>query len=231
MSKFRNALTVTAAAAVLGGSALIAGSAPAEAASGYCVSDPSITCSMYWAKVMNPAQAKYGLSSGHTYALQKALQGAKINIVVNKRFDAKTRAALIEYQRTRKIGQSGVVDGSTVHALRVGAGAKLATRAAGGTSPKPGGASGSCVASNYWEPQPTASGERFNPNAMTAAHKTLPLGTRLKVTNTATGKSVVVRINDRGPYVGGRCLDLSRGAFAKIAPVSAGIARVTYVQV
>lgn len=98
-------------------------------------------------------------------------------------------------------------------------------------SPKSGGVSGACEASNYWDPQPTASGEPFDPSAMTAAHKTLPLGTRLKVTNTATGKSVVVRINDRGPYVGGRCLDLSKGAFLQIAPESAGVAQVTYVQV
>ena len=58
----------------------------------------------------------------------------------------------------------------------------------------------------------TASGERFNPNGMTAAHRTLPLGTRIRVTNPATGRSVVVRVNDRGPFVRGRILDLSHGA-------------------
>src|SRR5215203_179552 len=58
----------------------------------------------------------------------------------------------------------------------------------------------------------TANGERFNTNALTAAHKTLPFGTQLRVTNERTGKSVVVRINDRGPYAHGRVIDLSKAA-------------------
>ena len=58
----------------------------------------------------------------------------------------------------------------------------------------------------------TASGERFNPNGLTAAHRSLPFGTRVLVTNATTGRSVVVRINDRGPFVGGRQIDLARGA-------------------
>jgi len=58
----------------------------------------------------------------------------------------------------------------------------------------------------------TASGQRFNQNAMTAAHKTLPFGTEVRVTNEHTGKSVVVRINDRGPYAHGRVIDLSKAA-------------------
>ena len=57
------------------------------------------------------------------------------------------------------------------------------------------------LASSYSEPQSTASGERFNPNELTVAHKTLPFGKRVRVTNRHNGKSVVVRINDRGPYV------------------------------
>src|SRR5689334_8314435 len=68
------------------------------------------------------------------------------------------------------------------------------------------------LASYYFEAQPTASGERFNPNELTAAHKTLPFGTRVRVTNRHNGKSVVVRINDRGPFVKGRVIDLSRAA-------------------
>ncbi len=58
----------------------------------------------------------------------------------------------------------------------------------------------------------TASGERFNPNAMTAAHKTLPLGSRVRVTCKRSGRSVTVRINDRGPFVRGRIIDLRRAA-------------------
>lgn len=88
--------------------------------------------------------------------------------------------------------------------------------------------SGTCGASYYGEPQMTASGERFNPAAMTAAHKTLPLGSKVRVTNPRTGEAVTVRINDRGPYVGGRCLDLSEAAFASIGNTSAGVMRVKY---
>src|SRR6476660_9183078 len=58
----------------------------------------------------------------------------------------------------------------------------------------------------------TASGERFNPGAMTAAHRTLRFGTRVRVTNARTGRSVIVRINDRGPFVKGYAIDLSSGA-------------------
>ena len=95
----------------------------------------------------------------------------------------------------------------------------------GGT---PTGPAQTCKASFYDEGSQTASGERFDPNGMTAAHKTLPFNTRIKVTNTANGKSVVVRINDRGPFVAGRCLDLARGAFTQIASTSAGVATVSF---
>lgn len=88
--------------------------------------------------------------------------------------------------------------------------------------------SGSCGASFYSDGQLTASGESFNPDALTAAHKTLPFGTKVRVTNPANGKSVVVRINDRGPFIDGRCLDLSRAAFADIASLDVGAMTVRY---
>lgn len=68
----------------------------------------------------------------------------------------------------------------------------------------------------------TASGERMNPSDMTAAHGSLPFGTRLKVTNKRNGKSVVLRINDRGPFAKGRIIDLSKGAARKLGFVDAG---------
>lgn len=77
----------------------------------------------------------------------------------------------------------------------------------------------------------TASGERFNPQAMTTAHRTLPFGTRLRVTNSQTGRSVIVRVNDRGPFVRGRDLDLSFGAFRAIASPSQGLTHVCYSRV
>ncbi len=83
------------------------------------------------------------------------------------------------------------------------------------------------IASFYWKPQPTASGERFNPNALTAAHKYLPFGSRVKVTNRRNGRSVIVRINDRGPYIRGRIIDLSRRAAGVIGMRGSGIVPVT----
>jgi rare lipoprotein A len=72
----------------------------------------------------------------------------------------------------------------------------------------------------------TASGERFDNYAMTAAHKTLPFGTEVKVTNSSNGRSVTVRINDRGPFVKGRIIDLSRAAFSQIADLHRGVVKV-----
>lgn len=68
----------------------------------------------------------------------------------------------------------------------------------------------------------TANGERFDNDAMTAAHRTLPFGTRVRVTSVATGRSVVVRINDRGPFHAGRVIDLSRAAAADLGLVARG---------
>jgi rare lipoprotein A len=73
----------------------------------------------------------------------------------------------------------------------------------------------------------TASGERFDQNGMTAAHRTLPFGTKVKVTNRRTGKSVVVRINDRGPFHGKRVIDLSRGAAQAVGLLGLGVAPVS----
>jgi rare lipoprotein A len=68
----------------------------------------------------------------------------------------------------------------------------------------------------------TASGERMNPAAMTAAHRTLPFGTKLRVTNKKNGKSVIVRINDRGPFIKGRVIDLSKAAAQQLGFISRG---------
>jgi rare lipoprotein A len=72
----------------------------------------------------------------------------------------------------------------------------------------------------------TANGERFNMNGLTAAHRSLPFGTKVRVTNQKNGKSVVVRINDRGPFVGKRVIDLSRGAANAVGMLGTGVAKV-----
>ena len=96
----------------------------------------------------------------------------------------------------------------------------------GGTYTGGGDSAGSGIASYYWQPQRVASGGWFNPNALTAAHKTLPFGTRVRVTNLGNGRSVEVTINDRGPYIAGRVIDLSKAAAGVIGMQGAGLANV-----
>ena len=82
------------------------------------------------------------------------------------------------------------------------------------------------VASFYTEGTQTANGEKFDTHDLTAAHPSLPFGTRLRVTNVATGKSVTVRVNDRGPYVRGRVVDVSYSAAESLGMVGKGVANV-----
>jgi rare lipoprotein A len=99
-------------------------------------------------------------------------------------------------------------------------------------SPQPGAGKplASGVASYYasqFHGRRTASGERFNMSAMTAAHRTLPFGSQVRVTNPANGRSVVVRINDRGPFHGGRVIDVSHAAAQRLGLIAPGRGRVT----
>ena len=103
-------------------------------------------------------------------------------------------------------------------------------------TPQAQAASGCTSASHYgvgdsYHGRTTASGETYNAYGNSVAHRWLPFGTRLKVTNQSNGRSVIVRVNDRGPYVGGRDLDLSYGAFSSIASPSQGHVRVCYTTV
>lgn len=106
------------------------------------------------------------------------------------------------------------------------------------STPKSGGAvasghSESGMASYYgneFQSRKTANGERFDQGKLTAAHRTLPFGTRVKVVNKQNGRSVVVRVNDRGPFVKGRIIDLSSSAFKAIASANAGVIPV-HIQV
>ena len=95
-----------------------------------------------------------------------------------------------------------------------------------------GASAGECGhASWYALHSMTANGERMNPSAMTAAHKSLPFGTRIKVVNKSNGKSVVVRINDRGPFIRGRIVDLSKAAAKSIGMIQSGHAKVCYTKI
>jgi len=82
------------------------------------------------------------------------------------------------------------------------------------------------VASFYGHGSRTANGEKFDPGELTAAHRTLPFGTRLKVTDVATGRSVTVRVNDRGPFIPGRIVDVSSSAAESLGMTGRGLAKV-----
>ena len=84
-------------------------------------------------------------------------------------------------------------------------------------------------ASYYKHGKRTASGERFDPHGYTAAHRTLPFGTRVLVTNLKTGKSVIVRVNDRGPFIKSRIIDVSYGAAKVLGITATGVATVKIV--
>ena len=129
----------------------------------------------------------------------------------NSAFVPSTRQAAIEHRRETRVAAREPV--SVVRRPEPSSESGAGTKSAG-------------VASFYSEDSATASGEKFNPNELTAAHPSLPFGTKLRVTNTATGKSVTVRVNDRGPYVPGRVVDVSYSAAQALGMVNSGIANV-----
>ena len=88
-------------------------------------------------------------------------------------------------------------------------------------------AAGQCGSASWYALySQTASGEQMDPSELTAAHRTLPFGTKLKVTNQKNGKTVIVRINDRGPFIKGRVIDLSKAAANKLGFVSSGVTNI-----
>jgi rare lipoprotein A len=105
------------------------------------------------------------------------------------------------------------------------AGVGMIATAANAASPPPQQEGMASVYSKDFDGKRTASGERYDSRALTAAHRTLPLGTQIRVTNLDNGKSVGVRVNDRGPHVRGRIVDLSSRAAAALG-FSTGVARV-----
>lgn len=82
------------------------------------------------------------------------------------------------------------------------------------------------VTSWYQHGKKTASGQRFDPNGLSAAHRTLPFGTKLRLTNPSNGRSIIVTVNDRGPFIRGTGLDVSRGAAQQLGFISKGKTRL-----
>jgi rare lipoprotein A len=106
----------------------------------------------------------------------------------------------------------------------------LSSLALGAFAPAAVEAGSSCGTASFYGPgfhgNLTASGERFDSQALTFAHRSLPFGTKIRVTNQDNGRSIIVRGNDRGPFYGSRIIDLSEGAFARIASTGQGLANV-----
>jgi rare lipoprotein A len=130
-----------------------------------------------------------------------------------------------EHRQSRAVSLEGDRSASSVPKRRAAAVRKqppfASRRHAAGTGTATQG-----IASFYTEGTKTASGEKFNTHDLTAAHPTLPFGTRLRVTNVSTGQAVTVRVNDRGPYVQGRIVDVSYSAADALGMVGKGLANV-----
>jgi rare lipoprotein A len=183
---------------------------------------------------MMPAVSHAGISGVSVDALRAAAIASRENIVRtisltlaaaslaacaqssvvsrNSTFVPSTKQAAIEHRRETRVAAREPLSVVRRHAP---------------SSESAAGAKSAGVASFYSEDTETASGEKFDPNQLTAAHPSLPFGTKLRVTNKATGKSVTVRVNDRGPYVPGRVVDVSYSAAQALGMVDSGLASVT----
>lgn len=140
---------------------------------------------------------------------------AQSSVVKNSEFGSPSRQTSLQHNRTA----SFIINRRVVSAKRHTPFARL-------DNATPTQITSQGVASFYTGGQQTASGEKFDTHDLTAAHPTLPFGTRLRVTNVATGRSVTVRVNDRGPYVPGRVVDVSHSAADALGMVRSGIAKV-----
>jgi rare lipoprotein A len=140
---------------------------------------------------------------------------AQSSVTRNSEFAGGSRQASLEHRRTASSEVRRRVASARTHT-------PFAPRKNAGERP----VASQGVASFYTEGAQTASGEKFDTNELTAAHPTLPFGTKLRVTNVATGRSVTVRVNDRGPYVRGRVVDVSYSAADALGIVDKGVGNV-----
>jgi rare lipoprotein A len=133
--------------------------------------------------------------------------------------------AILEVHYTNYIMFKQLLIGTTILATAATTLLPVAPAEAGRVR-RQGGQSGLASFYGYEGGTRTANGERYNPGSLTAAHRTLPFGTRVRVTNASNGRSVVVRINNRGPFIGGRVIDLSTAAASRIGLTSRGVGQV-----
>lgn len=176
----------------------------------------ALTLGLMDVRPADASRAKEARETSSHYAAKKRAE-KRAERRAEKRRVEKRRSAKRSYSTSRR---ATTTRSATHRSAKKRSGAKRPGTVASG-----GGSHG--IASYYWQPQRVASGGYFNPNALTAAHRTLPFGTKVRVTNKRNGKSVVVTINDRGPFIKGRIIDLSKRAAGVIGMQGAGLAPVS----
>jgi rare lipoprotein A (peptidoglycan hydrolase) len=218
-------IILSAIAAVAAG-ALLAGPASAENAPWQCMS-PAFACGGAPAKTYRDRD---GYAGERTYRRQATSKRSRDRVAktdeveVKKQKVARTEAAekpqaKVELPERKQAAEKPATAENSKIAVR--------TVETEGTLRVTSTQSGIASFYGYGAGSQTASGQRFNPNDMTAAHRTLPFGTKVRVTNKRNGKTVVVTINDRGPFIRGRVIDLSTAAAGVIGMKSSGLAPVT----
>jgi rare lipoprotein A len=189
-------------------------SAPANAASGWSCIGPHVACGGAHSAPRKAAKA-HRSSHKRNYATRGKRHVAK----------SQARAHKSAQRADRRSTERRTAERRNKGAARTASAAGFSKAAYKGSGSHHG------IASYYWQGQQTASGARFNPNALTAAHRTLPFGTKVRVTNKRNGRSVIVTINDRGPFIRGRVIDLSLAAAGVIGMKGAGLAPVSVERV
>jgi rare lipoprotein A (peptidoglycan hydrolase) len=222
-------IILSAIAAVAAG-ALLAGPASAENAPWQCMS-PAFACGGAPAKTYRDRD---GYAGERTYRRQATSKRSRDRVAktdeveVKKQKVARTEAAekpqaKVELPERKQAAEKPATAENSKIAVRT-VETKVETE---GNLRVTSTQSGIASFYGYGAGSQTASGQRFNPNDMTAAHRTLPFGTKVRVTNKRNGKTVVVTINDRGPFIRGRVIDLSTAAAGVIGMKSSGLAPVT----
>jgi rare lipoprotein A len=182
-------------------------SAPANATSGWSCIGPHVACGGAHSAPRKAARAHHS-SHKRNYATRGQRHVAK----------SQARTYRSAQRADHRSSERRIAERHSKGSTRAASAARFSKAAYSGSSG---------MASYYWQGQQTASGARFNPSAMTAAHRTLPFGTKVRVTNKRNGRSVIVTINDRGPFIRGRIIDLSSGAAGVIDMKGAGVAPVS----
>jgi rare lipoprotein A len=197
--------------------------APAQATGGWSCIGPHVACGGAYSAPRKATRAHRSHNKGK-YATRGKRHAAKSHGAKSAKSQARSQqlAQRVERRSTERRTAERHSKGSTRAASAAARFSKAAYKGSG---------SHHGIASYYWQGQQTASGARFNPNALTAAHRTLPFGTKVRVTNKRNGRSVVVTINDRGPFVRGRVIDLSSAAAGVIGMKGAGLAPVSVERV